>query len=425
MFENLKGKKLLILGATSSEIEIVNAAKKFGIYTITTDNHVNWDDAPAKLFSDAAWNISWSDLDKLKIECIKEKIDGIIAGFSEKRIIAANDLSQKVKKPFYANLSNLDTITDKVEFKKVCVECGIRVPKDYSISDDIKFPVIVKPADNGGSRGISICYSKEELLIAYSEALKWSNSKNVVIEEYLTSDEVMVYFTVHNGIVTLSAMCDRIMKRFDKKITQLPVAYIYESRYLDIFKKYNLKKFENLLNKLNIKNGLIAFQSFVVGNEIIPFDPTYRLDGTMAYNFTKEINDISALDMLIHYSLTGRMTKDDNFILEKENPKFNKIGFEFPILLKKGIIAEINGIDEIKEIPNVIKVYSSKKVGCVMEKSADFSQMLCRIFICVSNYDSLQLIIKKIFEKINVKDENGNDMILYHLDDNDYDYLKK
>ena len=118
MFESLRGKKLLILGAYSTEIEIINAAKKLGVYTITTDNHENWDEAPAKKVSDEAWNISWSDIDLLKEKCISENVDGIIAGFSEKRVFQAEKLSNALGKPFYADGADLDTILDKLKFKQ-------------------------------------------------------------------------------------------------------------------------------------------------------------------------------------------------------------------------------------------------------------------------------------------------------------------
>ncbi len=63
---NLFGKKLLILGAYNSEIEIVNCAHEMGLTTIVTDNHTDWNFAPAKYVADEAWNISWSDIDTLE-----------------------------------------------------------------------------------------------------------------------------------------------------------------------------------------------------------------------------------------------------------------------------------------------------------------------------------------------------------------------
>lgn len=411
----LRNKKLLILGAYASEIEIITEAQKMGVYVIVTDNHENWDDAPAKKVADEAWNISWSDIEVLKQKCLAEKVDGIMAGFSERRIHYAQELSSALGTPFYSDGALLDVILDKILFKQACIDSGVTVPKAYKYGEKIEFPVIVKPADNGGSRGITVCHGQEEFEAAYQKALDASDNKTVVIEQYIVADETMVYFTVHNGIADVSAMCDRYMHHFGTDITQLPIGYYYPSKHLDVFMENNLGKFRNLIHTLGIKNGLIAFQSFVVGNDVIPFDPTYRLDGTMTYHICENITGSNVLNMLIRYSLSGSMG-DDNAITAIEQPRFDKKGFQLPVLLKNGTIKEIKGIAEIMKLPNIIHVYQCHFVGEEMKKTADFSQILCRIHMVANDDMTLNNTVQKIYELLQVLDENGEDMIICRME---------
>lgn len=415
--ESLKGKKLLILGATFTEIEIIEAARKEGIYTIVTDNHFNWDEAPAKSIADEAWNVSWSDIEILKVKCIECGVDGCMAGFSERRIHYAQKLSAILGKPFYADNANLDVILDKVKFKEACIKSGITVPKSFKYGDKIEFPVIVKPADNGGSRGISICYEAADFQAAYQKALEASDSKVVVIEQYIVADETMVYFTVHDGIVDVSAMCDRYMHYFETGVTQLPVGYYYPSKHLKVFLENNYNKFKRLIKNLGIQNGLIAFQSFACGNDLIPFDPTYRLDGTMTYHLCEYMNKANVLKMLIRYSLTGSMGNNGH-ITSMENSQFDRIGFQLPILLKNGVITKICGIDKIKRLKEVIFLYQNHIEGDIMTNSADFSQILCRIHMVADSVEDIRAIVAYIYNTLEVTDENGNDMIISKLDVN-------
>ena len=99
----LNGKKLLILGCTVSEFQIIDAAREMGVYTIVTDNHVDWTQAPAKYRADEAWDISWSDIPALKERAIASGVDGVMAGYSERRIEYAIKLSRELNKPFYAD----------------------------------------------------------------------------------------------------------------------------------------------------------------------------------------------------------------------------------------------------------------------------------------------------------------------------------
>ena len=413
---DIKGKKLLVLGAYASETEIINEAHKMGLIVIVTDNHENWNDAPAKLMADEAWNVSWSDIDALRKKCKDENVDGIMAGFSERRIHFAQELSEILGKPFYANGTKLNVIIDKILFKQACIDSGVTVPKAYRYGDEIEFPVIVKPADNGGSRGITVCHRQEEFDAAYQKALDASDNKTVVIEQYIVADEIMVYFTVHNGIADVSAMCDRYMHHFGTDITQLPIGYYYPSKHLEVFMKYNLEKFRKLIRNLGIRNGLIAFQSFVVGNDVIPFDPTYRLDGTMTYHICEAITGSNVLSMLIRHSLTGRMG-DDLSITKIEQPRFDKVGFELPILLRKGVIKKISGFDEVKHLKPVIHVYQGHFEGETMTKVADFSQILCRIHLVANDIQEIKASVRKIYELLRVYDEKGEDMIICRINE--------
>lgn len=413
-------KKLLILGAYQNEADIVRVAKSIGIWTIVTDNRVDWQKVPTKLLADEAWDISWSDLDALENKCRENKVDGVFAGFDEKRIALAKRLCAKLQIPFYAEDVDLDRINDKILFKKACIESGITVPKSYIYGENITFPVIVKPSDQGGSKGISIVYDNESFEDAYQLAKDSSNNGKVLIEEYIVADELMAFFTVINGRVTLSAMCDRYMHYFDNGITQLPIAYVYPSKHLESMLKHNITGLTQLIHNLGVKNGLIAFQAFARDTDIIPFDPTFRIDGTTSYHITEKINNVNVLKMMLSYSLTGKMC--DNESLINENPYFCVPAFQFPILLKNGIINRIEGVDSIRNMENVIYVRDIHFVGDEMKKQADFQQMLCRIHFTARSFDELTKTNNFINENLHVYDESGEEMIICRLDN---DFIKK
>ena len=92
-------KKLLILGSTYHEIDIIKRAHTKGIYTIVTDNNLDWSKSPAKYVADEAWDISWSDIDKLYDKCVEVGVNGVIAGFSEFRVENMIKLSKRLGLP--------------------------------------------------------------------------------------------------------------------------------------------------------------------------------------------------------------------------------------------------------------------------------------------------------------------------------------
>ena len=173
IFRDLIGKRLLILGASPDECHIILAAKEMGVYTITTD-YYDRKFSPGKSLSDEAWDTSWKDISQLKEKCIQSKVNGVIAGYSEFKLQCAIQLSHELGTPFYIeNEDQLKITRDKLLFKSECRKYGVPVAKDYYVTsemrpedlDAIQFPVIVKPADNGGSHGIRFCPDRSEIEI--------------------------------------------------------------------------------------------------------------------------------------------------------------------------------------------------------------------------------------------------------------------
>ena len=101
MINQLRGKKLLILGAGATEVTLVKRAQQLGIHTIVTDYHTDYSLSPAKKVADEAWNISWADLDMLERLCREHHVDGVTAGFSEFRVDNMIKLCQRLDFPCY------------------------------------------------------------------------------------------------------------------------------------------------------------------------------------------------------------------------------------------------------------------------------------------------------------------------------------
>ena len=139
VYSDLNGKRLLVLGAARTDSQIVSAAKELGVYTIVTDNHENWDEAPAKKIADEAWNISWSDLPALIKKAKDRRVDGVLAGYSEFRVNYAIKLSRALGTFFYVTDENQLLITrDKLLFKETCRKFDIPVAKDYFVTAEMK-----------------------------------------------------------------------------------------------------------------------------------------------------------------------------------------------------------------------------------------------------------------------------------------------
>lgn len=419
----LKGKRLLILGAYNTEIEIINEAKKLGVYTIATDSHTDWSLAPAKSVADEGADISWSDYDALEKLCREKHIDGCLGGYSEIRIKCLSEFCKRMGFYNYAEGAELDTLCNKDKFREACISHGIPVPASYSIDDDITdFPVIVKPVDNAGSRGITLCYDKDSLRAAYENAVKSSYCGKAVIEEYLGGDdpryEPAFFYTIHNGKAVLDSSLDRIMVDLGEGIIRQAVGNVYPSRYLDTFLEKQDVQFKELFADLGMKNGIVFMQGKMKNGLYLPVDIGYRLEGSLSYHYSDVISGINPMQMMIRYALTGTMG-DDEDIDQKTDPHYNKTGVTVTMLVTKGRIAQISGLDEIRKEKCVIHIAQKLSVGAECTHIADFSQVLCRIYLCSKDKKELADTVDRIYNTVKVLDENGNNMLIGSYDANE------
>lgn len=183
-------KKILMLGGSMQQIPAIVAAKKMGLYTITCDY---LPENPGHKYADEYHNVSTTDLDKV-LELAQElKIDGIVAYASDPAAPTAAYVSGKMGLPGNP-YESVEILTHKDQFRAFLSEHGFHTPVagGYSSYDEIvadinrfRFPIMVKPVDSSGSKGVVKVLCKDQLKDAVDEALMYSRSKRLVVEEFI------------------------------------------------------------------------------------------------------------------------------------------------------------------------------------------------------------------------------------------------
>lgn len=413
---NLVGKKLLILGGISHMIDVVITAKKMGIYTIVTDYD---EESPAKKVADKSYTISTTDIDALEEIAKKEKVDGIFTGFEDTNTYSALEVCNRLKLPFYSNKEQLDTASNKVKFKEICKEYNLPVVETYDVKElekgglrklNLKYPVIVKPVDSYGSKGITVCQKESDLSEAISKAKKFSKTKTYVIERFYTGHGVEINYTIQNGNIFLTAMSDRYVYKQHEQGAPLPIAIVYPSNYLTKYAEKMDSLAKDMINGMNIKNGVVAFQAVVEKSNIYLYEMAFRLTGEKHYQLVKKESGIDLLKMMIELSLTGSC---DLHRIEKNQVK----EFKFPacnlsLLVRPGTVTKIKGVKNVSQMSEVIDITQLLYEDDIVSTVGDYNQMFARINIVASNAVHLFEVIDTINNTIKVLDEQGENMLV-------------
>ena len=413
MTSALKNKKLLIIGGDSFSVDIVKTAQSMGIYTIVTD----WYDtkrSPAKLVADEYWNTSIEDYESLTKQIKEHHVDGILTGFTDSYLLAYQHLCEINNLPSYGTKEQFEILTNKAIYKEWCKRFNVPTIQQYSASDtDIQFPVIIKPVDGSGSRGLHICHNQEELQGAIAASKKSSKQGEVIIERYMTGREVTIFWTFMDGKYYLSAIGNRHVKQNQgKNVIPLPVGYTFPSVVIPKYQSEVEEHAKLMFSELGIQNGMMFMQCKVEDGTCYVYDIGYRLTGSMEYKILEVVSGYNPLKMLINFALTGKMTDKD--ISTKVNPATMSPCYNVSCLCAPGTIAEIIGCDTLMQEEGVIDSILTHFPGETIteEMKGLLTQITVRVLGSVQSKEELCSTMQHIGETIQITSTDNRQLLL-------------
>ena len=263
-------KKLMLLGGLRYLLPVIEEAHKLGVYVITADYLPN---NIAHKYSDKYCNVSIIDKNAVLDAAQELKIDGILSHAVDPGVVSAAYVAEKMGLPFQCSYEAACILQDKSKFRTFLSENGFNCPKAKGYSDvnaalkDVDYfnwPVIVKPADSAGSKGVTKVENMIDLKIAIETALSASLSKHFIIEDFLDkvgAQSSADIFTV-DGKLVYPAYSDQL---FDKNAANpyTPAIEIWPASMEQKFQDDLTAQLQRLFTLLNVKSGIYNVESRV------------------------------------------------------------------------------------------------------------------------------------------------------------------
>lgn len=263
-------KKLMLLGGLRYLLPVIEEAHKLGVYVITADYLPN---NIAHKYSDEYCNVSIIDKDAVLKAAQELKIDGILSHAVDPGVISAAYVAEKMGLPFQCSYEAACILQDKSKFRKFLSENGFNCPKakGYDNAEDalkdldcFNWPVIVKPVDSAGSKGVTKVEDKALLREAIGTALSASLSKHFVIEDFLDkvgAQSSADIFTI-DGKLVYPAYSDQL---FDKDAANpyTPAIEIWPASMELKFQNDLTAQLQRLFTLLDVKSGIYNVESRV------------------------------------------------------------------------------------------------------------------------------------------------------------------
>ena len=415
-----KKEKLLVLGSSTGTAYIIRYARELGVYTVLTDSF-DTDKSPCKLLADEYWMIDVQDYDVLEARCVKEGITGIMAASSEFCGDAALKLCTDLGLPHHASETSWFYARNKAEFIAKCKETGMDIPQEYIMSaddagnseavmDKVIFPVIVKPVDSSGSRGISICENREELEKGISKALAVSASGRFLIEEYITGDDMAAIYYVNDGVPELHMLIETYFVELNGK-SKMAFMPNQSSLYYSYLEKYG-DKVKRLFEAMDVRNGEVILQYMHRNGTFYIYEMGHRTDGLGTWLGDKKANGISCLEQAVDYALGHPVAHHSQSEFDPEG----KYSVHYILWTKPGTVCLKAGRDEIEAAEGIDVFADRYRPGESIKADGSFQQCAFMVSIGAQSLEGMMDSLKLVNEKLKLTDEDGNDMLIRYED---------
>ncbi|MCC8135593.1 MAG: ATP-grasp domain-containing protein, partial [Ruminococcus sp.] len=185
-------KKILLLGGSAQQVVAIETAKKLGYYTVLCDY---LSDNPGQFSADKFYQVSTTDKAAVLEVAEKEEVDGVLAYASDPAAPTAAFVAEKMGLPTNPYKS-VEILCNKDKFRGFLKENGFCTPEacgyvtvDDAVADCMnnryRFPVISKPVDSSGSKGVVRIDSPDELEEKLRYSMTFSRAGRIIVEEYV------------------------------------------------------------------------------------------------------------------------------------------------------------------------------------------------------------------------------------------------
>ncbi len=416
---NLIGKKLLLMGggAFCADIKEYKEKTKFKCVEVGRSKDKRLEDV-----SDVYYQVDRQNPQMVAEVVKKEKIDGIFCGASEENIISAIEVAELTGCRFYVDREHWNIVSDKRRFKEYAQKSGLPVIPEFVLSSyptdlevqNLDYPIMIKPTDSSGARGMNPCFSSREFKPLYEEALRWSSHKSIIVEKLIEgADEVFVNYTIQDGDPTLAYCFTKIKANVTNSSILVPIFHIYPSTHLDEYLTNVDGNAKAFIKNVGLQNGTITIQGFYKDGQFMFFEAGFRMGGAQAYIFTDYNNQANVLHYMINYALTGSMS--DEKLSKKENASFKHPCCNYYVALKPGRIKSINGLDKLKKMDFVLNITEYCSEGVLIEDTNALERIGYRIHVIGNDEDNLAHNLVSISQTLRIVSECGEEMQLEPL----------
>ena len=404
--------KILILGGGNCKLSAVKLAKRLGHTVVLADYY---ECPPAAAYADLHRRVSTFDIPGCIALARREQVDGVMTIGTDQPVYTAAAVAKACSLPSPIDAETALAVTNKRVMKQILTDHHIPTVRWKLFDEDIGErelselcpPLVIKPLDSQGQRGVYKMDSPAEILCALPQTLSFSRERQALVEEYYPSDEVTLSGWIQNGRLYILALTDRQCHP-DPVHIGVCAAHRFPSVHMDRYPEIR-EMSEHIVHAFQIPEGPLYIQFLIGAQGVLVNELACRIGGAFEDVF---IPYLSGFDIL-HAALCRALGLPvDCSVLEGYDPQSCSRQVSVHLLFcRSGQIASITPLSELLMLPFVLSAGYNYQEG---EAIPPLENATARFGHCVlaSEDGRMPEHIAELYRTLQVLDPHGQNLVL-------------
>ncbi|MDX9872978.1 MAG: ATP-grasp domain-containing protein [Clostridia bacterium] len=405
--------KILILGGGNSQLTAIKRAKEKGHTVVITDYYP---DPPGKRVADFTEQISTFDVAGNIAVAEKYQVDGVMTLGTDQPVYTAAKVAEALGLPGFIDTETALAVTNKKVMKEILGRHGVPLAPYRLVGEGfpasqlqgLKFPVVIKPIDSQGQRGIYKLDTLNEIYTHMQDTLSYSRAVEIMVEEFYENGEITVSGWVECGRTYLLTITDRISIQSGKHLG-ICTSHHFPSRFISDYYEEIKQITENIVEAVGIQEGPIYFQMLIGASGVKVNEISCRVGGAHEDEFIPALTGINILDLIMEGAL-GQ--KSDLTALRRHDMRNirEKVSVEL-VFARPGRTARLSETDQVKKIPGVVQAGFYVEPGHQASEITNATQRVGYMIVTAASEKELKGRLHQAYDVFRMEDEAGKNLI--------------
>ncbi|MDC7222051.1 MAG: ATP-grasp domain-containing protein [Spirochaetales bacterium] len=402
-----------VLGGGYGQVPLIKRIKEKGYSVLVSDKNPG---APGFLHADYISRASSFDPEAVAADAHLNSSDYFVTAGTDQPVLTAALAADKLGKPYFLKPRQALMATNKKVMKRAMTEWEIPhraysiLKKDFDDEQlsDLTFPLVIKPLDSQGQRGIIRVHNREEIRRNFDYLLSFSREQEILAEEYYpNSKEITVSAWVDRGKSYILSLTDRVTVDMDNHLG-VCIAHRYPSLCHDDWNSIE-PLVDRIKDMLSLEAGPLYIQILHGERGYSVNEIACRLGGAYEDQFLPWLCGIPLLDYMI--DLTSEKEYNRSLLENMDRTRVSKFLSLEMFFYKPGVLVRQQGMEHVKEMEGILGGDFLLNEGCRIVPRENSTQRAGFFIASSQSAEALESLVERAYASIKAYDSEGNSIL--------------